>query len=1050
MEIMRDNLLTARYLNKDETFEEFCNRIADFIISPVDDPIMDKQVLVDRLINGEIIFNSPLLMNAGKPQPLTSACYVLPVSDSLVDSTSSIMDLQKLSAKIFKLGAGVGVDYSLLRPEGTPVGSGGTASGPVSFMHLIDTLAEVVKSGGKRRAAIMSTLKVNHPDIKKFITSKLNNKSLSNTNISVMMTDEFMNIMLNNVEVSPEVKAQVQDIWDLLVESAWSTGDPGLVFIDVINKTTNGVSGMEYTGVNACVTGDTLVYTNMGYKPIKELVDKQVEVWNGEEFSLVTPKITRENAEVIKVKFSNEREITCTPDHTFYVIEKYRKIVKKKAIELAIGDSLLKVDFPIIDFNDTTTLNMSAEEAYANGFFSGDGYQVDKNAMIYIYSSKKMPCLKRMALTKVVNGARRVFGVIQNAQPKFWVPHNESISTRISWLAGLIDADGCINTRNKTGQNISITSTNLKFLEEVDLMLNTLGVTSSIRLMCPERKTSLPDGKGSKKEYECNAVYRLLISQHALVTLQKLGLTMERVKLNMSEQLPQENKKYIKVASIEHVGIVDKVYCFNETKKHMGVFNGLLTGQCSEFSLYPYESCLIGTINLAKFCIKDKESKQIVVDYEKLREVVKDLVIYLDTIIDKAWYPDDKIKKQAQKYRRIGIGITGLGDLLIKMKLRYDSHMAQTVAQDIMKFITTTAVDMSEVLVKTGKAPFPEFSQFRAGKFYEITKRQVKPRRNLAVTVIAPTGSTSIICGAECSGIEPIYAVAYKRMMRLDTDGDTWFDVVSPLFVEAMLEHNFTEEQINKFIPKIIANGGSVQDIEGIPDTIKSIFKTAHEIAPIDHLNMVASIQPYVENAISKTINLPATATKEDVADLYIKAWTQECKGITIFRDGCKSEQVYSTSAPVVTHPKEERPDVLSGQTMRMSLPQGSLYVNVTYKDNAPFELFAILGKSGLDHHAYCEALGRMISLCLRSGINPSIVSKALKGIRGRDWGLWGDEYIWSVPHALGVALEYSLNTTPNKSITTPITQCPECGGKMVIDNGCLKCLACEYSKCSA
>jgi ribonucleoside-diphosphate reductase alpha chain len=135
---------------------------------------------------------------------------------------------------------------------------------------------------------------------------------------------------------------------------------------------------------------------------------------------------------------------------------------------------------------------------------------------------------------------------------------------------------------------------------------------------------------------------------------------------------------------------------------------------------------------------------------------------------------------------------------------------------------------------------------------------------------------------------------------------------------------------------------------------------------------------------------------------------------------------------------------------MRMELPQGSLYINITHKDNKPFELFAILGKSGLDNHAYCEALGRMVSLCLRSGISAEAVSKTLKGIRGRDWGLWGDEYIWSVPHALGVALEYSINKPLNSSIKEIITHCPECGGKMVMDNGCMKCLSCEYSKCSS
>ena len=736
MERMKNSLLAARYLLPNETIEEFNKRIIDFVTTPSDNGIKfskdEKNDLTVLLTNGSIIFNSPLLMNAGKEQALASACYVLPVIDSLVDDEGSIMDLQKLSAKIFKLGAGVGVDYSLLRPEGINVNSGGTASGPTSFMLLIDTLAEVVKSGGKRRAAIMSTLRIDHPDIEKFINVKKNNKTMQNTNISIMMTNNFMDKVVNDIDSNidilnlwgngptdgPTDGLSVKKLWDMIVDNAWTTGDPGLVFIDVINNTTNGVTNQTYTGVNAC----------------------------------------------------------------------------------------------------------------------------------------------------------------------------------------------------------------------------------------------------------------------------------------------------------------------------------------SEFSLYPYESCLIGTINVSKCLQPDNQ-----IDYEKLNYVTGLLVKCLDNVIDIAWYPDTKIKQQAHKYRRVGVGITGLGDTLIKMNVSYDTDKALTISKDIMSTINKNAIEMSEELANTYGA-FPQYSKFKPGSYY-TPGSIVKPRRNLAVTVIAPTGSTSILCGAECSGIEPMYAVAYKRMMRLDTGGNTWFDVVSPLFIEKMKALKFTDADIKELIPKIIANNGSVQTLAGIPDSIKQIFKTAHEVEPINHLKMVANLQPYVENAISKTINIPYTSTRDEVASLYIKAWEMGCKGITVFRDGCKNEQVYSTAVDVNTHTKEVRPDILTGQTIRMSLPQGSLYINVTIKDNKPFELFAILGKSGLDQHAYCEAMGRLISLSLRSGISVERISKSLKGIRGRDWGMWGEEYIWSVPHALGIALDYAVKNSTGilkAPVKDVIQHCPECGGKMVSDNGCMKCLACEYSKCSS
>ena len=280
---LRKDLLAQRYLLPGESENEFYDRIATFVTQG--DLASRKDEVFELLKTGRIIFNSPLLMNAGAPAktPLASACYVLPVEDDI----NSIMNLQTLSAKIFKLGAGVGVDYSLLRKEGAKVGSGGTASGPVSFMTLIDQLAEVIKSGGKRRAAIMSSLRVDHEDILKFIKCKRNDNFLLNTNISVMMTDDFMKKVVEN-----QLKKTEKEIWDELVYNAWLRGDPGIIFIDTINEETNSIRGVPYTAVNACVTGDTMLLTDIGNVPIKSIIGKKVNIWNGHEWSEVTPRIT--------------------------------------------------------------------------------------------------------------------------------------------------------------------------------------------------------------------------------------------------------------------------------------------------------------------------------------------------------------------------------------------------------------------------------------------------------------------------------------------------------------------------------------------------------------------------------------------------------------------------------------------------------------------------------------------------------------------------------------------------------------------------------------
>ena len=303
---LRDDLLTSRYLLEDETEDQMWCRVAEFVSSNKS----DFDACVSLLKKGDIIFNSPILMNAGKEKPLSSACYVLPMEDDM----DSIMDAQALSAKIFKLGAGVGIDYSRLRKEGAKVGSGGTSSGPVSLMSLVDNLAEVIKSGGKRRAAIMATLRVDHPDIESFIEHKKNDDKLLNTNISVMITDEFM----NKVKLKEEKET---NLWNKIVHNAWLRGDPGLVFIDTINKNTNRVGGVNYEGVNACVIGSTKILTDKGHIPISELVGEKVNVWNREEWSEVEPKVTGRDKKVYTVLLSNMEELTCTDYHRFKVVE---------------------------------------------------------------------------------------------------------------------------------------------------------------------------------------------------------------------------------------------------------------------------------------------------------------------------------------------------------------------------------------------------------------------------------------------------------------------------------------------------------------------------------------------------------------------------------------------------------------------------------------------------------------------------------------------------------------------------------------------------------
>lgn len=700
---LRDDLINSRYLLDGEIEDEMWERVATFVTQKREELVMYKDCIKEMLSKGDIIFNSPILMNAGKSTPLSSACYVLPVEDNI----ESIMDLQQLSAKIFKLGAGVGADYSRLRPEGFPVGSGGTSSGPCSFMSLVDNLAEVIKSGGKRRAAIMSSLRVDHVDIEKFIKIKENDDKLLNTNISVMITDEFM----QGVYAKKEKELR---IWNSLIDNAWKRGDPGVIFIDTINRNTNRVSDLLYEGVNAC----------------------------------------------------------------------------------------------------------------------------------------------------------------------------------------------------------------------------------------------------------------------------------------------------------------------------------------SEFSLYPYESCLIGSINLANLDVNSDEC------FSELYFVAELVAKCLDNVIDHSWYPDDRVEEAAKKYRRVGVGITGLADCLFNKGLRYGSDEAVEFTKKIMKTIQDGTINASVELAEKYGA-FSEYENIIWDTRFLINK----PIRNITTTVVAPAGSTSILAGADGSGCEPLFSLAYDRMMRRDKED--WYTVVPDIVQKTFNKYGITLTP--EKIMDIKDNGGSVQGLDWVPEELQEYLVTAQDLTPDDHLKMLISVQKFVGASVSKTINLPNSATREDVENIYMTAYENGVKGITVFRDGCKSNQVLRTAKredPVVLHTKD-LPMVMPSVRVKIPTPSGSMYMMTSFYKNKPVEVFCNLGKSGMDDYAYTEALGRVISLCLKRGIPADNIIKTLKGIRGREVSVFNDHYVYSVPDAIAIALGEAvagyegLSSETRRDSNLSNNLCPDCNVPLTLDNGCFSCYNCGYSSCS-
>ncbi|MFA6619423.1 MAG: LAGLIDADG family homing endonuclease, partial [Candidatus Neomarinimicrobiota bacterium] len=630
----------------------------------------------------------------------------------------------------------------------------------------------------------------------------------------------------------------------------------------------------------------------------------------------------------------------------------------------------------------------------------------------------------------------------EKIRPKYWVPDcSYSPKARVSWLAGIIDSDGCVNNKNKIGNTIAIASTNLSFLKEVRYMLSTIGCSANITTMHEERDCMMPDGRGGEKEYHCKQVYRMFLTGKTINQLIKFGMETKRVPIAFYKNV-QSNSKYVKVVSVTKAGVANKVYCFNEPKRHMGVFANTLIWNCSEFMLYPYESCLIGSINLAKFDPKDSNF------FNEIKETARILTICLDNVIDHSWYPDKRIEEAAKKFRRIGVGVTGLADCLFNAELRYGSASGVAFTEEIMKAIQMSTLETSSKLAEQ-YGTFPEFDRME----WDTRLKLNTPIRNITTTVIAPAGSTSILAGADGSGCEPLFSLAYDRMMRRDKED--WYTVVPSIVQDTF--YRFGIELTPENIMDIKDNGGSVQGLDWVPEEIQEFMVTAQDLTPEDHLNMLIGVQKYVGASVSKTVNMPSSATVEDVEKVYLAAYEGGIKGITIFRDGCKSNQVLRTAKkeePEIIHTKD-LPVVMPSIRVKIPTPSGSMYMMTSFHNGKPVEVFCNLGKSGMDDYAYTEAIGRVLSLCLKRGIPAEHIIKTLKGIRGKDVSVFKDSYVYSVPDAIAIALGEALTGFSGGSVEQKREEslsknlCPDCLTPLVLDNGCFSCYNCGYSSCS-
>ena len=522
---------------------------------------------------------------------------------------------------------------------------------------------------------------------------------------------------------------------------------------------------------------------------------------------------------------------------------------------------------------------------------------------------------------------------------------------------------------------------------------------------------------------------------------------------------------------------LDKVNADNPT---LNIGKMTATNPCGEQPLLPYESCNLGSINLTKFVIEDSDVKSL--DWDRLKEVVHVSTRFLDNVIDANVYSVDKIENMTKSTRKIGLGVMGFADMLVQLNVPYDSEEGLSLGRKLMKFIRSESDEMSKTLAsERGVFPAFEGSKYDSTDGFEV--------RNACRLTVAPTGTISMIAGCS-SGIEPLFALCYHKHNILGGESLLYVDKG---FEKVAKEGGFYSQELLNYL----ADGGSLQERDDVPDWAKRLFVTSSDISPEMHVRMQAVFQERVDSAISKTINFPNSASDDDVRSAYLLAWELSCKGITVYRAGSRDAEVLTagkekdsseennvestdnTNLKSEMLTERQRPKVLSGVTERVRTAHGNLFVTINYNEEGkPFEVFASLGKAGSTESAQLEAITRLTTMSLRAGVEPSQIIQHLQGIT--------DEPIWdkgslvrSTPDAVAQVLSRHLlkNNSIDVNTSSDVEQlglfagdsteevikesesseevlvkklaCPDCSiGVLVHQEGCLRCADCGYNKC--
>jgi ribonucleoside-diphosphate reductase alpha chain len=923
----------------------------------------------DKMSQGLFIHATPTLFNAGTPRPQMSSCFLIA---NKADSIDGIYGTLTECAQISKWAGGIGMHIHDIRANKSRIrGTNGQSDGIIPMLRVFNSTARYVNQAGRRKGSIAVYLEPWHADIMDFLELRLNQgdeearcrdlfsalwipdlfmkRVEEGGNWSLFCPDKAKGLsdvygkdfeeLYTKYEEEGLANATVPaaDVWKAILKSQTETGTPYMLYKDACNSKSNQKNLGVIKSSNLCVAPETKILTSRGQQMISELQDQDVEVWNGEEFSKVTVRKTGENQKLLTVNTSKGLSIRCTPYHKFWVVghdgpieaqnlEKDMKIIKHSLPVIKTSGKTLKHAYTHGLFCADGTTSSSGEPkrcsytAKENGLcmrhqlnekeYENDGtcqansnseqkwldlYHGKKDLMKFVdydYASSNETCNRiRLRLPKDID-------------EKYLVPINYSLDTKLEWLAGFMDGDGCV-TKHIGGRGISIQigSVHYNFLRDVLLMLQTMGVNSRINVARDETSSDMPGGRYTSKK-----LWRLLIPSGGVELLKSLGLQTKRLDL-ITEQVPNRQALHFeKIVSVEDLGESADTYCFNEPLRHRGVFNGILTGNCTEILEFTDKDetsvCNLASIALPKYV--NKETKTF--DYEKLHEVTKTVTKNLNRVIDRNFYPVETARRSNMKHRPIGLGVQGLADVFILCGLPFDCEESRLMNAHIFETMYHAALEASSELAEV-EGSYESFegspasqgilqpdmwdgdTKFSGRYDWDAMRERVKTKglRNSLLMAPMPTASTAQILGNnEC--FEPYTTNIY---LRRTLAGE--FVVVNKHLVDDLKKVGLWSKEMKDLMVKA---GGSIQNIVDIPDDIKNLYKTVWEISQKCIIDMAADRGRFIDQSQSMNLFMESP-TLSKLSSMHMYAWKAGLKtGMYYLRSKAKARPIQFSLEP--------------------------------------------------------------------------------------------------------------------------------------------------------